>query len=345
MSKIKIRCSQCGKTFKSTTTKQLICPDCEEKLRRERTAKSKGAAAQPAPSVQAASSRVIPPKPAARPAPASQPKPHWLDQQQDVKVAVPEPSEPARPPRLDSPVRREHASAPSMPGMIHTGDKIHPAHGVPTSLGKQETRSTHRALDATLPGHADHRAPRKPGDAQKGEGEKAGQAKKSAGPAPRPKREPRPPTPPFTPTPEQITAIEQRYLELAQPHEFDGIRSQISQELTIPKSAVKRVITSLRQREALPSWWDVQTYHGSPEDLERVRGAYLPSLPLPPIGVHKQIAALLNLPPGVVYQAIKTIRAEMNLPQYNPPEEQEPSTLSTAANVPPENALSPHNEG
>jgi hypothetical protein len=42
---------------------------------------------------------------------------------------------------------------------------------------------------------------------------------------------------------------------------------------------------------------------------------------MPPVGVHKQIASQLNLPAGTVYQAIKVIRAEMNLPQYNLPNE------------------------
>jgi DNA-directed RNA polymerase subunit RPC12/RpoP len=339
MSKIKIRCSQCSKTFKSANTKQLICPECEEKLRRERAAKMKGAA-QPAPPAQTVGSRVISPKPATRPAPASHPKPHWLDQQQDVKVAAPEPAEPARPPRLDGPMRRPHAGAPALTGAIHTGEKTQPAHGALVSHEKQETRSSQR-LDATSAGHIDQRPRKKSGETKREEGEKASQAKKSAGPAARARREPRPPTPPFAPTPEQVTAIEQRYLELAQPHEFDGIRSQISQELTIPKSAVKRVIMNLRQREAMPSWWDIQTYHGSPEDLERVREAYLPTLPLPPVGIHKHLAALLNLPPGVVYQAIKAIRAEMNLPQYNLPEQQEPAIRSKSANTSPENTTPP----
>jgi hypothetical protein len=46
---------------------------------------------------------------------------------------------------------------------------------------------------------------------------------------------------------------------------------------------------------------------------------YVPYLPLPPIGVHKTIAEGLSLNPGEIYQAIKAIRLEMNLPQYNDP--------------------------
>jgi hypothetical protein len=141
--------------------------------------------------------------------------------------------------------------------------------------------------------------------------------------APKPKGEPRQPTQPFSPTSEQVAAIEQRYLEVAQAGEFDGIRTQIAKDLSLPKSAVKKVVYALRQRQDIPSWWDLQPYHGSPEDLERIRAAYTPLLPKPVVGVHKHIAAQLNLPAGTVYQAIKVVRAEMDLPQYNPPEEHE----------------------
>jgi hypothetical protein len=90
--------------------------------------------------------------------------------------------------------------------------------------------------------------------------------------------------------------------------------------MSLPKAAVKRVITAYRERLHLPSWWELQGYHGSPDEKERIRQAYLGLLPLPPLGVHKQIAEHLNLAPGMVYQAIKTIRTELHLPQYNPPE-------------------------
>jgi hypothetical protein len=162
---------------------------------------------------------------------------------------------------------------------------------------------------------------------KKHEGDRPRKEHKPASISVKPKREPRAPTPPFAPTPEQVAAIEKRYLELALPQEFDGIRSQIAEELAIPKSAIKRVISSLRQRESIPSWWDLQTYHGSPEDLERIRAVYLPLLPTPAVGIHKEIATQLDLPPGIVYQAIKLIRTELHLPQYNPPEEHASASL------------------
>ena len=169
---------------------------------------------------------------------------------------------------------------------------------------------------------ADHQA-RRPKPPKRSEGERPKGVRQAA--APKPKREPRQPTPPFTPTPEQVAAIEQHYLEVARDGEFDGIRAQIAKDLSLPKSTVKKVVYALRQRQEIPSWWDLQPYHGSPEDLERIRAAYMPLLPKPAVGVHKQLAAHLNLPAGTVYQAIKVLRAEMNLPQYNPPEEAEPA--------------------
>jgi hypothetical protein len=129
-----------------------------------------------------------------------------------------------------------------------------------------------------------------------------------------------PPPAPFVPTDEQIKQIEERYIELAQPTEFDGIRSQIATELKIPKRAVKKVIKELRDRQHIPSWWELQSYKGSPEDLERIREVYKPYLPVPPVGVHKLISETLQLKPGDVYQAIKAIRQELNLPQYNSPD-------------------------
>ncbi len=139
-------------------------------------------------------------------------------------------------------------------------------------------------------------------------------------PPPKPKKEKVEPPKPFEPTAEQITQVETRYLELATPMEFDGIRTQIAQELEIPKTAVKKIIKDLRDRQHIPSWWEALTFRGSEEDLAKIRVAYEPYLPLPDVGIHKKIAEDLSLKAGEVYQAIKQIRTEMGLPQYNDPE-------------------------
>jgi hypothetical protein len=168
-------------------------------------------------------------------------------------------------------------------------------------------------------GHAEQRGDRYHGGEKRG-GKPTGAKKPKAAPVPRPKKEKIPPPEPFKPTPEQIAQVETRYKELAVPSEFDGIRSQIAQELSIPKKAVKQIVKNLRERESLPSWWETQTYKGDNEEKEKIQLAYKPYLPIPPVGVHRKIADELDLKPGIVYQAIKTIRAEMNLPPYNDPE-------------------------
>ena len=324
MSKIKMRCSQCGKSFKSSNTKQLICPECEEKQRRERAARAKGLPATPNAPAPAVNTRVIPARPVVSKAPlAHQPKSHWLDQQQDVKIGAPEPTDRARPPKIDAPRPAQPAAS------------VKPVSGAiaPSSHSKQETRPAH-APDTSSAAQTDGKGRRPSGPMKKHEGDRRPHKEHKTASAPaRPKREPRAPTPPFAPTPEQVAAIEKRYLELAQPQEFDGIRSQIAEELAIPKSAVKHVISSLRQRESIPSWWDLQTYHGSPEDLERIRAVYLPLLPTPAVGIHKEIATKLNLPPGIVYQAIKLIRTELHLPQYNLPEEHQTVSLPSGTSA------------
>jgi hypothetical protein len=138
--------------------------------------------------------------------------------------------------------------------------------------------------------------------------------------SPKASKQPRPPQAPFHLSAEQHAVVEARYLELAQPIEYDGIRTQIATELGVPKSAVKKAILELRQRMQMPSWWELQAYKGSDADLERIRQAYVPHLPVPEVGIHRRLAADLNLDQAAVYQGIRRIRAEMRLPQYNAPE-------------------------
>jgi hypothetical protein len=145
---------------------------------------------------------------------------------------------------------------------------------------------------------------------------------RAAKPGPRVARAPRVPKPrivrqPFEATPEQIEAIRARYLELAQP-EFDGIRHKIATELGIPLKAVKAAVKELREEKAIASWWDSGQHEPNPEQIEQVRALYLPLLPEPEIGVHKQIAKELKLANTSVYLAIGHIRQELALPQYNP---------------------------
>ncbi len=160
---------------------------------------------------------------------------------------------------------------------------------------------------------------------------------------PRPAKPPRPPREPQGPTElsaDQRELVEVRYLELATPVEFDGIRTQIAAEFGLPKSAVKKAITALRTRMQMPSWWELQAYKGTEADLERIRQAYLPLLPLPEVGVHKRIGAELGIDQTLVYQAIRRIRAELRLPQYNP---RESAPVRSAAQTSPSGEPSPTN--
>jgi IS30 family transposase len=111
--------------------------------------------------------------------------------------------------------------------------------------------------------------------------------------------------------------IEERYLALANPVEFDGIRTQIAAELGAPKSVVREVVREVRRRRGMPSWWEAQGFSGSLADLERIKAAYTPYLPLPPVGIHREIAKALGLEPRTVYRGIRRVRAQMGLPQYN----------------------------
>ena len=145
------------------------------------------------------------------------------------------------------------------------------------------------------------------------------------GGVPRPRvareRKPRVQTKPFVASEEQVAAIRARYLELAKP-EFDGIRHQVATELGIPLRAVKDVVKTVRGEEAIASWWDNGGSPPTPEQIEQVRALYLPQLPSPTVGVHKEIAATLHISNTCVYQAIGQIRADLELPRYTPRDEE-----------------------
>ena len=393
MSKTKMRCNVCGKWFQSANAKDLTCPDCTQKARKEKLA------AKQAPSVQGQTApgagtppRQVPPPPKPKsttPGGTS----HWLDAQNDVKIG--QPDQPTRPKIPSSPTPRENRGGQersdqygSGPGGYHDRDERGP--GGPGGTGSYREGNTrgpggYRDRDERGPGgpggyreggyrgpggyrENDYRGPsnyrnpapyrvgggmglpdtveqrprqpmtgnRPPRPAGPGEGRegrpdkfrpggKPGMqkgkkpSKPKAETPPKPKREKIPPPEPFKPTDEQIAQVENRYLELAVPTEFDGIRTQIAHELNIPKTAVKKIVKNLRDRDNIPSWWEIQTYKGTEEELEKIKAVYEPYLPLPPVGVHKQIAEQLELKPGEVYQAIKKIRLDMNLPQYNDP--------------------------
>lgn len=259
----------------------------------------------------------------------------WLDKVSDVKIGQPDPPPAPKPKISTPPVQREAAngtggqrssngSGPS--DQRGTGPSRGPAAYKSNSAGPmigQRPQPPRQPMEGHGGGSAkpwQKNAAGPGGPRPGGPAKPKGKPKAKVPAPPKPKKEKIPPPAPFVPTPEQIKQVEERYTILAQPAEFDGIRTQIAKEVGIPKKAVKKIIKDFRGQQHIPSWWELQTYKGSSEELDKIKAVYLPYLPIPPVGVHKKIAETLTIKPGIVYQAIKTIRQEMELPQYNDPE-------------------------
>jgi hypothetical protein len=355
MSKTKMRCITCGKWFQSANAKEVTCPDCTQKARKEKLALKNAppVANKPGGTAEQVHKPAVPPPP--KPKQVQSGTAHWLDTLQDVKVG--EPDQPPSRPKPAPPASRDERGGyrPTSPA-AYREDGTREEHERGNYEGGGRGPGAYRedrdrgpggyrvGGGSGLPGtpptfapkprqpmeggfargpHLDRPRPTGPREGgpvnqkPRGKGKPAGARKPSA--PPKPKREKIPPPLPFVATLEQVTQVEERYIELSIPTEFDGIRTRIAQEIGIPKKAVKKIVKELRDRQDIPSWWELQTYKGSPEELESIKNAYLPLLPVPSVGVHKEIAEQLDLKAGVVYQAIKAIRMEMNLPQYNDP--------------------------
>jgi len=334
MSKIKMRCITCGKWFQSANAKEVTCPECTQKARKEKLAMKNAPPITNKPAGVPARSTANPPQPSAAPKSKQTQSGtnQWLDKLEDVKIAQPD-QPPVRPKIPSPPVQRDMRSGPGdfRSGPTDTDSaaaREERERGTTPTRGPANRHGGSGPARPRMPGQRPRQSmesgpgggPHKPAYSGKPRGGPRGKPKTSRPPAPpRPKREKIPPPPPFTPTPEQVQQVEERYLELAQPAEFDGIRTQIAKEFSIPKKAVKKIVKDLRARQSIPSWWELQTYKGSAEELEKIKALYEPYLPVPQINVHKKIAEELSIKPGTVYQAIKTIRHELNLPQYNDP--------------------------
>jgi hypothetical protein len=289
--KVKMRCPRCGKSFKSVSAKHTLCPECEAK---ERVARASG--------------RVTNLKPTVTPVRTERP----TIVGPGAGILVPELAS-GGPPALP-----EHSTA------AHAHDRLEHHQAKEGRHHDQYERNAIQGGYRRQPAQGVSTAP--PG------------AGSSAAKTTREGKPPRSPSVPSDPAPTPIALtdelrqrIESRYQELAQPVEFDGIRTQIAAELGVPKPVVKRTVTELRQRLNLPSWWELQTYSGTANDLERIRVAYMPYLPVPEVGIHKRLAVELGLDAGIVYQGIHRIRAEMHLPQYNSPDVHKSQPASSAA--------------
>src|SRR5437660_8890740 len=93
MSKIKMRCITCGKWFQSANAKEVTCPECVQKARRD---KQVAKTSQPATHRMAGQgfsgsgnlgrSTALPPKPR----PAAGGTSHWFDSVNDLKISEPD---------------------------------------------------------------------------------------------------------------------------------------------------------------------------------------------------------------------------------------------------------------
>ena len=129
MSKVKMRCTVCGKWFQSANAKEVTCPDCVQKARKEKLVAKN--APPPAQKVAGATTSAAGTGTARPPVAPPKPKPNiqsgtnqWLDKLEDVKIGQPD-QPPVRP--KAPPVQREHQGpqgiAPNIPGESGTSDQ------------------------------------------------------------------------------------------------------------------------------------------------------------------------------------------------------------------------------
>src|SRR5436305_12582953 len=115
MSKTKMRCNTCGKWFQSANAKDLTCPDCMQKARREKMA----AKTAPPPTIRQPGqgtgnpTRSVPPPP--KPKQTASGTSHWHDTQNDVRVGQPD-QPPPRPKLPSSPAPRDNRGVPERGG-------------------------------------------------------------------------------------------------------------------------------------------------------------------------------------------------------------------------------------
>src|SRR5581483_9223892 len=106
MSKIKMRCITCGKWFQSANAKEVTCPDCTQKARKEKLASKNTPPPGTKPVGNGPGTTNRPAAPPPKPKPAKSTTSHWFDSLDDVKVGQPE-QPPARPKLPTSPASRE----------------------------------------------------------------------------------------------------------------------------------------------------------------------------------------------------------------------------------------------
>src|SRR5690349_13584691 len=84
MSKVKLRCTTCGKWFQSANAKEVTCPDCVQKARKEKLAAKTTPSANP---ISGSPTRYVPPPP---PKPKPSEGSRWFEKVEDVKIGQPD---------------------------------------------------------------------------------------------------------------------------------------------------------------------------------------------------------------------------------------------------------------
>src|SRR5436305_15118990 len=98
MSKTKMRCITCGKWFQSANAKEVTCPECTQKARKEKLAAKNAPPITNKPASIAGHNTTKPPQASAAPKPKQTQggTNQWLDKLEDVKIAQPD-QPPVRP--------------------------------------------------------------------------------------------------------------------------------------------------------------------------------------------------------------------------------------------------------
>src|SRR5436309_6417214 len=88
MSKVKMRCITCGKWFQSANAKEVTCPECTQKARKEKLATKNAPPITNKPASAANRSTSNPPQPSATPKSKQTQSGtnQWLDKLEDVKI-------------------------------------------------------------------------------------------------------------------------------------------------------------------------------------------------------------------------------------------------------------------
>src|SRR5205085_12107799 len=86
MSKTKIRCTTCGKWFQSANAKEVTCPDCLQKARKEKSAAKATQQTSMSKPGQGGISYSKPTPPPPNPNETTSGTSHWIDEVEDVKV-------------------------------------------------------------------------------------------------------------------------------------------------------------------------------------------------------------------------------------------------------------------